>query len=202
MRYTGPPGMMLDLVQPSPDGVNVEYMHPYTDANLYTYAANSPMRWIDPSGMYCQVPQPCARGENRECLSRVGFAACRQAWDCGNVAFGLSDRTGLPGRHNGPRDALRHCILNCCMAATIGPGAAKTIGDLHEECGGNPGDEICMDLWNNAVGRALGTRITGRSKPQKCFNNCMGALATGLLASAPFGNCSPPGPPAAGAAGT
>ncbi len=51
MRYTGPPGMMLDLVQPSPGGVNVEYMHPYTDANLYRYSSNNPTSRVDPSGL-------------------------------------------------------------------------------------------------------------------------------------------------------
>jgi hypothetical protein len=163
--------------------------------NAYVYARNSPLRWVDPSGLVCQLA-PCAQGEPAECLSRAGFKACRQASDCGNVATGLSRRTGLPGAHNGPQDALRHCILSCCMAATSGAKIAKIIGDLHEECGGNPGNEICMDLQNNSVGGKIGAGIKrGTDVASTCLSKCKLALADKLLAPAPFGNCAPPGPP-------
>jgi RHS repeat-associated protein len=163
--------------------------------NPYVYARNNPLRWVDPSGLFCQV-LPCAQGENRECISRAGAKACRQALDCGIIATALSRRTGLPGAHNGPQDAVRHCILSCCMAATSGPKSAKIIGDLHEECGGNPGNEICMDLQNNSVGRKIGADIKrGTDVPTTCLSKCKLALADKKLAPAPFGNCAPPGPP-------
>jgi hypothetical protein len=45
MRYDGPPGLMLDLVPASPDGVDLEWIHPYT------YVNNNPVVATDPSGL-------------------------------------------------------------------------------------------------------------------------------------------------------
>jgi hypothetical protein len=45
MRYDGPAGMMLDLVGPSPNGADLEWMHPYA------YAHNNPLRYFDPTGL-------------------------------------------------------------------------------------------------------------------------------------------------------
>ncbi len=82
------------------------------------------------------------------------------------------------------------------MAAISGAKFAKIIGDLHEECGGNPHNEICMDLQNNSVGRSIGVGIRRRTDvPTTCLSKCMLALADHVLAPAPFGNCAPPGPP-------
>lgn len=51
--HDGPPGMLLDLIPPSPDGVDVVYDHPYVRAgdNLYAYTDNNPIRRTDPSGL-------------------------------------------------------------------------------------------------------------------------------------------------------
>jgi len=51
MRYDGPPGLMLDLVPASPDGVDLEWIHPYTYAQPYVYANNNPLNGTDPSGL-------------------------------------------------------------------------------------------------------------------------------------------------------
>jgi hypothetical protein len=64
MRYDGPSGMMLDLVGPSPNGVDLEWTHPYTSgrpyghtsrpfsSHPYTYAENNPVNVTDPSGLF------------------------------------------------------------------------------------------------------------------------------------------------------
>lgn len=63
MYYDGPPGMTLDLVGPSPDGVDLEWRHPFSEAapyrrvasrkpsHAYAYGANNPVRYVDPSGL-------------------------------------------------------------------------------------------------------------------------------------------------------
>lgn len=50
--YDGPPGLTIDLIPPSPDGVDVVYDHPYADANPYVYVSNSPTNQVDPSGLF------------------------------------------------------------------------------------------------------------------------------------------------------
>jgi len=55
MFYEGPPGLTVDLAQSSPSGVDVLYSHEYVayrmQANLYVYAINNPLRYVDPSGL-------------------------------------------------------------------------------------------------------------------------------------------------------
>jgi hypothetical protein len=51
MRYDGPPGLMLDLVPASPDGIDLEWIHPYT------YANNNPLDATDPSGLAPKKPK-------------------------------------------------------------------------------------------------------------------------------------------------
>ena len=90
------------------------------------------------------------------------------------------------------------------MAAKSSPDNAKIIGDLHEACGGNPGDEICMDLHNNKIGRQIGTKwwddpeTLGKKKnippdiARACLDACVAALKSGTLKEKPFGNCAAP----------
>jgi len=54
------------------------------------------------------------------------------------------------------------------MTQEIGESYAKTIGDIHEECGNNPGGETAMDLANNATGRSF--EAAGEGCHLKCFN--------------------------------
>jgi RHS repeat-associated protein len=154
--------------------------------NAYRYGDNNPVNSTDPSGLACRC------GEALECLLRAGPSACIAADSCGSSAHKLSRATGLPGPRNGPQDAVRHCILSCCISAKAGPKLAKIILDLHEECVPNPPDETQMDKTNNAIGTMIGTkfyddptklnRITPPADiPGACLQICLDALKKDIL---------------------
>jgi hypothetical protein len=58
--------------------------------------------------------------------------------------------------HNGPGDAWRHFRWNFAMAKSMGAPAAQAFANAHEVSHPNATSELAMDLYNNAVGRALG----------------------------------------------
>lgn len=59
--------------------------------------------------------------------------------------------------HNGNGDAFRHAYWSCNMVVRIGANWAKRWGDAHEIEPGQPAIEKEMDLWNNQLGRNIGT---------------------------------------------
>jgi hypothetical protein len=65
---------------------------------------------------------------------------------------------------DGHQDAFRHVYLNARLAQTFGETFAKDLGIAHERGpspvtgGPNPASREAMDLYNNEVGRAIGTR--------------------------------------------
>lgn len=92
MRYDGPAGMMLDLVGPSPDGVDLEWKHVYTDARPYVYASNLPTRATDPTGLFLNYGNYCGLSRNGPGAPVDAIdAACKKhdaclatAWDWAN----------------------------------------------------------------------------------------------------------------------
>ena len=106
----------------------------------------------------------------------VGPYDAFQAKSLSDTALDKAQKSGLPGPHNGPQDAIRHCDWSCEMAQTIGPEQAQKVGDIHEACGNNPPGEKAMDLHNNAVGRELGSKAG-----VNCEISCKDALEQGKL---------------------
>jgi len=154
----------------------------YADGmNLYGYVHSNPITHVDPTGLQC------ACGEKANQVAAVGPFDAWTARNLANDALQVARNTGLPGAHNGEQDAFRHCYWSCRMAQEIGPGQAKEVGDIHEECGGNPPGEQAMDLHNNSVGRGLG------QLGANCRQSCLNALGNGNLQVGPGGN--PGGPP-------
>lgn len=152
------------------------------DVNLYRYVRNRPTRDTDASG------KECTCGEEIECALRAGPLRCAKARKCANDAFAAARKSQLPGPHNGPQDAYRHCVWNCCMARQISEHYAKVIADLHEECGNNPVEEQSMDLFNNDIGRKLGSSAGS----WRCEDACMSAFNAGGLQTSPGGRAKPP----------
>ncbi len=83
MRYTGSRGLTIDLVRPSPGGMDLEYIHPYT------YAGNTPLTLIDPSGLLPCTPAELlqaqghciaeARAKGLDPLSAI-VTSCTSSW--------------------------------------------------------------------------------------------------------------------------
>lgn len=127
MRYNGPPGMMLDLVGPSPDGVDLEWGHPYTDAHPYKYGGNSPNRNIDPSGLdYLDCIAECFR---QRTVSNAGTGAFHTGNAVGNTCCGRYPRSGLggprPGGGTGAAGSPSTWQHRVCMRTRLsGVGAA------------------------------------------------------------------------------
>ncbi len=61
-------------------------------------------------------------------------------------------------QHNGNGDAFRHALWNYGMVLDVGASFAKKWADAHENgTPNNPALEKEMDLYNNNVGRGLGS---------------------------------------------
>ncbi len=121
--------------------------------NTYAYVRSNPLRYRDPSGLQYSNPF----GEMAGGAAAVGFGG---AWQAGvtdrSAAETAAQSSGLTGPHNGPQDALRHCIWSCLMSRSIGAIGAKRIGDIHEQANNQRGQqrsEEAMDQANNAAGR-------------------------------------------------
>jgi hypothetical protein len=114
-----------------------------------------------------------ARGEKWDAFTGVGPWDAYKAKSLADRALTRAQETGLPGLHNGPADAWRHCYWNCTMTAEIGEDQAKIIADNHEIHGGGPAIESQMDYHNNHEGRACGG--------VDCDQCCQGRLDAGQL---------------------
>ena len=92
-------------------------------------------------------------GEMWGALWGAGPVDSYRASKLADEALKAAQQTGLPGLHNGPADAWRHCYWNCRMVQVIGKEDAADIAENHEEHGGNSTAERMMDTWNNEEGR-------------------------------------------------
>ena len=143
--------------------------------DLYEFVDGNPLGKTDPSGMACWC------GETAKCLATFGPLNCLLGSNCRDSANSASQGSGLPGPHNGPQDAFRHCVWSCCMTKSVGESTAKGIVDIHEECGRNSVPaEVVMDQFNNEIGRIIGMHHSG-----SCSSNCLSMLEGGGLQTSP-----------------
>ena len=154
--------------------------------SLLTYERGNPIKRVDSSGLLS-----CVCGEKASCVANMVFLHHVNApWYClrgGQLAEEsqqAADATGYPGRHNGVRDAWRHCYWSCRMSQELGPEEASLITTLHEDCTPqNPANERAMDEANNLTGIVLGMR----QPPVSCHDACTDKVNEGGLTYLPEG---------------
>lgn len=83
--------------------------------------------------------------------------------------------------HNGPGDAFRHAFWAAMVARSYGESLALQYTSAHENYEGNPPDERAMDLHNNAVGAAIGSRLPSVSIDPVLAAAVLAALQSGGL---------------------
>jgi len=138
--------------------------------NTYGYVGANPIMGSDPSGL----------AEWWDQIRGVGPVDANRARNNARDALSGAQASGLPGLHNGPADAFRHCLWSCLMTQSIGVDQTKIVGDTHEEIGrsqGPPDREEQMDRKNNEVGRRCGLE----ENPKTCAERCMDKHNLGAL---------------------
>ncbi|MHC8397768.1 RHS repeat domain-containing protein [Pseudomonas sp. LB3P93] len=123
--------------------------------NTYGYATSNPLKYIDPFGL-------------------------ESVFEWSSKAEDIAEKSGLPGTHNGPRDAFRHCVASCMIASSNwGESTSRFAGWAHEVSNfGQSKDERAMDDWNNQVGLCA---AKDKKSPDDCPRACMTLLENNVL---------------------
>jgi RHS repeat-associated protein len=151
--------------------------------NTYAYALSMPTMDIDPRGHQAIFP---GYGDPQERSNQIDTVGAWYAWIAQrDAAQALQEarNSGLPGLHNGPADAFRHCTWSCLMTKDIGAENAMLVGNVHElndTRRNQPTNELRMDLANNAVGRECGLVKNKKSCTQRCMDKYTSGLLFGL----------------------
>ncbi len=139
------------------------------DLNLFQYARANPLGHTD----------------------RAGLSPWSYAREFARYAMLNTQNTGLPGGHNGPADAYRHCLWSCLVSRELGgPQIADLYATAHEVIDNTlapayrrrapqPQSEFQMDMFNNLRGRVVDLRC--RPEGKSCEQGCREALAEGNL---------------------
>ena len=180
-RWYDPTIGRFTQIDPAEDGIN-----------HYIYVRNNPVNYLDPDGRnliddirwVASGPEAGPMGKEigggflRGGTLGAGITGAKIAY-----CYLLSVADGRRGKpETDETNALRHCILQCCLTQQLGAGFAKTIGDKHEGAFGDPSKDGVADDKNNRIGRGIG--LDGGD----CVCECKKAWEKGRLAKGGYGN--------------
>ena len=152
------------------------------EANLYAYAANSPVSRSDPSGLDTYFGHTRKELEFCNPVNFWSAGACAKNITIGLLASREAQRLFPNSAPRGKQDAMRHCIWQGCLVVAVGFSMAAKLGDLHKDFAGNPWRDRLMDEWNNRVGRVLGSGLADkRGYGNQVRDRCLFALKIGVL---------------------
>lgn len=107
-------------------------------SNLYSYAFNSPTNYSDTLGLYPgSTSMKIDKTEIIKDVTTVGPVESMMAKNMGSQTQRDAQKSGLPGEHNGPQDAYRHCLWACRMAKAIGQKKPKQYSTIMRLLGKN-----------------------------------------------------------------
>ena len=162
---------------------------PIGDMNRYVYASGDGVSNKDPSGLFSlsEISISTAIVGVFATLS-IGGSATLVARDIRSLQQTLPSTTDLyklPGQHNGPADAFRHCTAGCRIAskwgwivanlANAGYEGYEYVDDVIFRAAEDPElatQENKMDLFNTNYGANLAESC---DNPGQCFSKCYDA---------------------------
>jgi RHS repeat-associated protein len=141
------------------------------DAKLFVYVENGPITKVDPSGLILwprNAPQAlrdyCLRTDRNKVACAFASVAQSEAEQRMFRRWPRINGRQNPSWQGGRADAFRHCCWNGFMVRLIGKTRARIIADdlfeMQEPLTRtNTRAMRSMDLWNNAMGREIGSRV-------------------------------------------
>jgi RHS repeat-associated protein len=147
--------------------------------NRYVYANNSPYKYVDPDGRQERGAQNFSDA-TAKANGWAGFQPKQSAQEIYNKSAAVATETGLPGRHNGPQDAVRHCIGSAETARQYGGVVAVVVGEANEKKGditlNQTSEEKSMDRHNNLEGVKIGS---GSKSFEQIVEQCVTSVESG-----------------------
>jgi hypothetical protein len=143
------------------------------------FTNNNPYKYVDPDGR-----QERAAENFSDAMAKAngwgGFERKQSAQGIYEKASATARESGLPGAHNGPQDAARHCMGSAETARKYGGLVALVLGEANEKKGdlthNQTSDEKSMDRHNNMEGVKIGS---GAKSFEQVIEQCLGAVEAG-----------------------
>jgi len=138
--------------------------------STYGYVLNNPLAQTDREGLMTDLDLAI---DLPRYVGAVGLVNTYRAGRDGAAARKAAELSGLPGLHDGPADAYRHCVWSCLMTQHIGLANARAVADIYEsreaELGQDPREKD-MDDINNVIGRQCGVLMDGKDCQARCMD--------------------------------